>query len=725
MKKLLLVLLFVALAVPSFGATYYVDFQNGNDHNSGLSHSAAWKTIPGTCTGNGQTGYLNAAWGSITPSNQIQPGSTIYLRPGAQYISSVGGYISIRSGGSDFYSSAATASSPIVITPDATWGSGAVVFDAGSLNLTPNDTLGFITIEGANGVTIDGGTTGITIQNTGNSAIRVRAVAQALTPQQSDFVFNNLTFLGDGGNTDATSGVSEADINISDSQNVTITNCLSDGALSAGGVTNQDGFLIGDYNNKNFNVKVSNCISRNRSQDESVNDNHGLGFKTFNSQVTFFNCQSYNQNKGFDNSDHCYVDGCQNQPNMQVAVINSQAYGNVYGINMNYVGESQAPPAPGPIPAQFWIVNNLVYNNSGQGSNVYAGPYNIYIVGNVYDSNGGSNGAASMYESANLAIRNDYQSSPLVYDTYPVNAYVYNNIFYQPYGQQYFQGWWWINMSTFSWYSDYNCFVARNATDIFANWAGYSGSTPSEMMTFAYGQQQGPGWNTSLWYAYYGGSAATPTNACNGHYQDDAHSLGTGSSNPTTPAFVNYSAHNYQITGHLQGVNLSTMPWYIPAMGYDFNNYPRSSWDIGAFEVGSVPTSPSAAVMATSSSAAAADSPGGSSGSSGGGGGGCFIATAAYGSYLAPQVQALRHFRDRWLLTNRAGISLVACYYRWSPSAANYIGKHSLLRLGTRCALTPVVYSVEYPALPAFLFPALVVGLAARRRRRRKNIGDL
>ncbi len=491
LRNLLLVLLFVISSTPCFAATYYVDFQAGNDRNNGLSHAGAWRTVPGTLTGNGLSAYLHASWGSVTPSNKVQPGTTIYLRPGTLYNSSLGGAISIRGDSSGFYSSGATASNPIRITPDPTWGSGAVVFDAGAMGLTPNDTMGFITILGVNGVTIDGGSTGITIQNTGNSAIRVRATAQALNPQQSNFVFNNLTFLGNGVNTDANFGVAEADINVSDSQNVAISNCISDGALSAGGVTNQDGFLIGDYNNRNLNVAFSNCVSRNRSKDESANNNHGIGFKALNSQVVYTNCQSYNQNKGWDNSDHCYVNGCQNQPNMQVAVIDSVAHDNVYGINMNYVGVSQAPPSPGPVPAQFWIINDLVYSNSGQGSDIYAGPYNVYVVGSVYDSNGGTNGVKTMFESANLAITSDYASgSSPVYDTYPINAYVYNNIFYEPYGAQYFEGYWWIDRSNFNWYSDYNCFVERTAGDNFAIWAGYNGSTPTEIATFAYGSSQ-------------------------------------------------------------------------------------------------------------------------------------------------------------------------------------------------------------------------------------------
>lgn len=81
---------------------------------------------------------------------------------------------------------------------------------------------------------------------------------------------------------------------------------------------------------------------------------------------------------------------------------------------------------------------------------------------------------------------------------------------------------------------------------------------------------------------------------------------------------------------------------------------------------------------------------------------GCFIATAAYGSYLHPKVRLLREFRDRYLLTNRPGKVLVALYYRYSPGIADIISANSALRLVTRWLLTPLIILIEYPAAALF-----------------------
>ena len=97
-------------------------------------------------------------------------------------------------------------------------------------------------------------------------------------------------------------------------------------------------------------------------------------------------------------------------------------------------------------------------------------------------------------------------------------------------------------------------------------------------------------------------------------------------------------------------------------------------------------------------------------------GGGCFIATAAYGSYLSDDVVVLRNFRDRYLLKHQLGKKFVQLYYHYSPPIADYIARHKFLKILTRLALTPVVYCIKYPFLNFLLFGLAIGALQFRRK---------
>jgi len=95
----------------------------------------------------------------------------------------------------------------------------------------------------------------------------------------------------------------------------------------------------------------------------------------------------------------------------------------------------------------------------------------------------------------------------------------------------------------------------------------------------------------------------------------------------------------------------------------------------------------------------------------------CFIATAAYGSYLDPHVQILRSFRDRCLLPNSLGRIFVTSYYAYSPNLARAIAPSPFLRALTRHMLAVVIFSVEYP-WAVFMILCLGATLAVRASRR-------
>ena len=79
-------------------------------------------------------------------------------------------------------------------------------------------------------------------------------------------------------------------------------------------------------------------------------------------------------------------------------------------------------------------------------------------------------------------------------------------------------------------------------------------------------------------------------------------------------------------------------------------------------------------------------------------GGGCLIATAAYGSEMAPQIQFLREIRDNTVLQTESGTSFMTgfnqFYYSFSPVIADYERENPAFKETVKLALTPMLTSL-------------------------------
>ena len=80
-------------------------------------------------------------------------------------------------------------------------------------------------------------------------------------------------------------------------------------------------------------------------------------------------------------------------------------------------------------------------------------------------------------------------------------------------------------------------------------------------------------------------------------------------------------------------------------------------------------------------------------------GGGCLIATATYGSEMAPQVQQLRELRDNQLLQTKSGTSFMGMfneiYYYFSPIIADYERENPYFKEAVKLAITPMISSLS------------------------------
>lgn len=84
-------------------------------------------------------------------------------------------------------------------------------------------------------------------------------------------------------------------------------------------------------------------------------------------------------------------------------------------------------------------------------------------------------------------------------------------------------------------------------------------------------------------------------------------------------------------------------------------------------------------------------------------GGGCLIATATYGSELAPQVQLLREIRDNTVMTTSSGSSFMTgfnqLYYSFSPTIADLERENPFFQEAVKAFITPMISTLSIMTL--------------------------
>jgi hypothetical protein len=551
--RLLLCLAFFSIvSVSLFAQTYYIDFQGGNDGNSGTTTSAAWRTIPGTRNA-ANTAYLTTSYGggTISAINKVPAGTVFMLKPGTIMSSANGGMVWITSA---YYATSATVANPISFQAYQNWpgSSGSVTFDGTGITLGGTNGWGLIHIT-VGGIAFDGKVPkGITVQNSAWCGISCYTSSQVAGYTFNDlYLYNN----GTGYTAQGVEGAADGQIKVLWSSGGSCTNSEFNG-------NNQliNGIAFADSNMAVTGYTVSNCLFYGH-RGLAPDDDAGIGVKAQNSQITVKNCVMHDNDKGLDMGE---VSG--NGANILYKIIDCTSYHNTNG----GAGYGFACSGPGYTPyagtVNFYFINDIAYNNLSNGFVSYAGPFNAYFIHCVSDGNvtGGQGGNYIFWPDTNtdgkisIHIYNSIGYKPQAGASYPCNMMIY----------QYFKA----AGDPFTVDSDYNCWRAK-ASENFAVWdlANKSGG-----VQFSY--SQGPGSTTSNWYSLYDYNSTTPPAGGMGHYHSDAHSM------TFEPPFTNQSAHDYTLMSHLPGANLSSETWYIPEMGIDANGVTRTSWDIGAYE---------------------------------------------------------------------------------------------------------------------------------------------
>ncbi len=74
----------------------------------------------------------------------------------------------------------------------------------------------------------------------------------------------------------------------------------------------------------------------------------------------------------------------------------------------------------------------------------------------------------------------------------------------------------------------------------------------------------------------------------------------------------------------------------------------------------------------------------------------CFVATAAYGTDMAEEIEDLRWFRDEYLMPYAYGRLAVKAYYKYGPGWADYVAESEQRKALVRVGLWPIVKSISF-----------------------------
>jgi hypothetical protein len=540
-------------------ATYYVDFASGDDTHAGTSEATAWKTIPGTRLAD-NSNWRSTDWGTGTfnSTNKVPAGTIFRLKPGTTMDSTNGGMVWITS---TYYATGVTLANPITIEVYQLWAgaSGTVTFDGTGITLGGTTGWGLIHIT-VGGIVVDGKVTdGITVRDSIWCGIRQYAASVVEGP--SGYY---IKFLNNGTDSGTVTGASEGQWAVLQSSKGTLDHCNFDGDANL-----INGTHFGESHVAVTGFTVSNCVAWNHNGAGSDGDT-GIGFKAQNSQITFSNCTSYNNEKGFDCGE---VDG--DNVDITYKFVNSIAYSNVgYGMASSGAGASTYSGTQ-----NVYFINCISRDNGTAGFVGYSGPINVHVIHCVADGNGT---AGTNANQANFIFWSDNVNNGAV------NVYIYNSIGYKPNPCLW-------QISIYEYYTaaaagmtldfDYNAYRAKTdpiepASDRFACW-DLSNRTAQYLMNYT----EGPGGAGKDWYDLYDDNSVAPTNGT-GHYHCDEHSL------TTEPPFTDVVNHIYTLTGVFPGVDISGKGWYTVEMGLDKAGNARLGWDMGPYEYGSVVPNP-------------------------------------------------------------------------------------------------------------------------------------